>query len=202
MSPKGILEDLIEIVGICQPHSFPDIAEGTCYTQLAVDELLELPPAKPDIEQLVNVHVNVEITRTKVIPTPVGWKAIIRGVVKQKIVYVADVPEQSLHAAHFEKPFCTFISMPKDEKEDDWEKEDCSEGRGEPEKVQAKVVIEDVMVQEFNKRSIHKCVLLLSGCSPSESWLRPFCFKQWWEFYRNFANILPCGTGMEVCCVE
>lgn len=157
--PKGILEDLVEIVGIAPPANFPEIDDDTWHTQIAVDELLELPLAKPDIEQLLNVHVNVEITRTKMINTPIGYKAVVRGVIKQKIVYVADVPEQSLHAAHFEKPFCTFIPIPKDEKDEDWDKDEKQEARDVGD-VHARAIIEDVLITEFGKRHIHQCAIL------------------------------------------
>jgi hypothetical protein len=157
MSSK-VLDDLIEIVGITPQSSFPEIEADDLYAQVALDELLQLPPPKPDIEQLVKVQINAEITRTKVIPTPVGYQVIVRGVVKQKILYVADVPEQSLHAAHFERPFSTFISLPADDKDDDWDKEEKSDSQvGD---IAARVLIEDVLVQEFDKRSIHKCVIL------------------------------------------
>jgi len=158
VSKQWVMDDLIEIVGITPESSFPEIDADTFNTQIAVEELLQVPQAKPDIEQLIKVQITAEITRTKVIATPVGYKAIVRGVVKQKIVYVADVPEQSLHAAHFEKPFCTFISIPDSEKDDDWEKD---EKRGKTvETVHARVIIEDIMVHEFDKRSIHMCVVM------------------------------------------
>lgn len=38
-----------------------------------------------------------------------GRKLIIEGVLKQKIVYTADLPNQSVHSAHFEVPFIAFI---------------------------------------------------------------------------------------------
>jgi len=157
--PRGILEDLVEIVGITPPANFPEVNDETLYTQIAVDELLELPAAKPDIEQLVNVHINVEILRTKVIPTPVGYKAVVRGIVKQKIVYVADLPEQSLHAAHFERPFCAFIPIPKDDKDDDWDKDEKVDTK-DIGASHARAIVEDVLVTELGKRHILKSVIL------------------------------------------
>lgn len=38
-----------------------------------------------------------------------GRKLIIEGVLKQKVVYTAEVSEQSVHSAHFEVPFIAFI---------------------------------------------------------------------------------------------
>lgn len=38
-----------------------------------------------------------------------GRKLVIEGMLKQKIVYTADLPVQSVHSAHFEVPFSTFI---------------------------------------------------------------------------------------------
>ena len=43
-----------------------------------------------------------------------GWKLIIEGVLDHKIEYVADLPEQSVHSAHFRVPFSTFIILPED----------------------------------------------------------------------------------------
>lgn len=38
-----------------------------------------------------------------------GRKLIVEGVLKQKIVYTAEVEDQSVHSAHFEVPFIAFI---------------------------------------------------------------------------------------------
>ena len=38
-----------------------------------------------------------------------GRKLIIEGVLKQKVVYTAELSEQSVHSAHFEVPFIAFI---------------------------------------------------------------------------------------------
>lgn len=38
-----------------------------------------------------------------------GRKLVIEGVLRQKVVYTADVDEQSVHSAHFEIPFVAFI---------------------------------------------------------------------------------------------
>jgi len=54
-----------------------------------------VPPQKPDIEQVIDVYVkNVEITSVKVIPD----KVIVRGELETKVMYVADLPNQPVHA--------------------------------------------------------------------------------------------------------
>lgn len=94
------------------------------FKQFSVQETLEIPCAKPDVEQIVKVMAEVLIISTRVIKTPkatsaegqilTGFKLIVEGEISQKIEYVADEPTQSVHAAHFHIPFSTFIVLPED----------------------------------------------------------------------------------------
>lgn len=97
------------------------VANST-FKQLHKEEVVKIPPQKPDVEQLLNTLVDIEITNTKVIntitgvslegQTLTGYKLIVEGILNQKIEYVADEPEQSVHAAHYRVPFSTFIVLP------------------------------------------------------------------------------------------
>lgn len=154
----NFVNDLIEYAGIADvlptaPHAFK---------QFSVQEQMCLPCAKPDIEQLTKVIADVCIISTRVIKTPggptnmvismegqnlTGWKLIVEGEVRQKVEYVADEPTQSVHAAHFNMPFSTFIVLP------------ATYQPGTPLVVTG--YIEDIYAKQLNKRCIFKNVTLL-----------------------------------------
>lgn len=127
------------------------------FKQISVDENLTIPEVKPDVEDILDVIADVEITYTNVIKTPIvtsyegqqltGWKLIVEGKLKQKISYIADEPTQSVHAAEFDVPFSTFLVLPKDYKE-------CQQ-------VKVVGIIEDVFVKLVDKRTIFKNVTLM-----------------------------------------
>ena len=115
--------DFIDIIGLCDPSIF-DLAAFPYWTQISIPETLIIPEQKPDIEQINSVNVTVEILRKKVIVTPnsdgvenqegkllTGRKIIVEGQLCQTINYTADVPEQSVHSAHFVVPFSAFIVL-------------------------------------------------------------------------------------------
>jgi len=115
---EDVVKNLIQYVGISDfiPES------STVFKQLSVEKNFCIPEAKPDIEQIVKSISELKIKNTKMIKTPkgkslegqllTGWKAVVEGVITQKIQYVADEPEQSVHAAHIDIPFSTFIVLP------------------------------------------------------------------------------------------
>jgi len=127
------------------------------FKQLSVDEILTIPSVKPDIEEILEVIADVEITYTNVIKTPIvisyegqeltGWKLIVEGVLRQKVVYIADEPTQSVHAAEFDVPFSTFLVLSKDFKI-------CKS-------IKVQGIIEDVFVKLVDKRTIFKNVTLM-----------------------------------------
>lgn len=144
---------LIEISGISDIKPI----NPTMFKQLSVQENLEIPSAKPDIEQIVSVNVGIKIKNTYVINTPVGFsregqnltghKLVVEGLLIQKVEYVADEPTQSVHAAHFEVPFSTYIVLPL--------------GFVPGTKLDVTGYIEDIYVQLLCKRTIFKNVTIL-----------------------------------------
>ena len=71
---------------------------GAEMAQRVVELDLFVPAEKPDIEQVVDVYVKeLEIRKVDVIPD----KVIVRGELEVKVMYVADLPNQPVHA--FEK---------------------------------------------------------------------------------------------------
>ncbi|HSQ87530.1 DUF3794 domain-containing protein, partial [Romboutsia sp.] len=100
--------------------------EVRIFKQLSVDTNVKIPPQKPEAEDIIEITACVDITYTYLIKTPVvtsyegqeltGWKLIVEGIIRQKVVYIANEPTQSVHAAEFEIPFSTFVILPKDYK--------------------------------------------------------------------------------------
>lgn len=152
----SIVRKLIEYQGVASPLP-PLDSPLAAFKQFNVQETLELPEAKPDIEQIVTVKAELFITKTKVIKTPsavsldgqtlTGWKLIVEGNIKQVIQYVADEPLQSVHAAHFTIPFSTFVVLPSNYVE------------GTP--VDVKGYIEDIYAEKMDCRRIFKNITIL-----------------------------------------
>lgn len=164
--------DFIDIIGLCDPtiidYNFTDYPY---WTQISIPENLIIPSHKPDIEQINSVNISVNILRKKVIVTPVstganqegkiltGRKIIIEGELCQTIQYTADVPEQSVHSAHFIVPFSAFIVVPNKIKGVDtlninFDINPC---------------VEDVFVKAFSNREIFKNVTLFLQAVPTAS---------------------------------
>lgn len=151
----SIVRDLIEYSGLVD--SIPVLPATANFKQFSLQENLIIPPAKPDIEQIVKVMAEVIIISTKVIRTPVstsaegqiltGKKLIIEGELSQKIEYVADEATQSVHAAHFRIPFSTFLILPADFV------------IGSP--INVTGYIEDIYAKQLGKRDIFKNVTIL-----------------------------------------
>ncbi|MBB6176491.1 hypothetical protein HNQ82_001305 [Anoxybacillus tengchongensis] len=162
---NGFLRDFVQIIGIASPSTFPVIGNLNPHTQFVVQEQLTIPDAKPDVEQVNTLLIEAVVTETKNIFTPVGVKVVIDGVLRQKVIYTADVPEQSVHSAHFEHPFCAFINIPLDVPQGLTVQQylsslglslnDILDGP-------VQVLIEDVEIQMLDPRTISKCVVLFA----------------------------------------
>ncbi len=171
-------EQLLRVKGICPKNVIESML--TCPTdkrwvQLFIPEVLCVPEEKPDIEQLLDVTVVVENISQRVVKTPVlkrkvghvvtvvpitnqegiyttGRKLVIEGMLRQKFIYTAAVPEQSVHAAHFDVPFSTFIILAKDDPL--------------TRKFKIDMCIEDIFVAGCTERQIFKNVTLFIKATP------------------------------------
>lgn len=75
------------------------------------NDILCVPTQKPYIEDIDSVYADVYIKDFKVIKTIQGFKVIVEGLKKYKIMYTANTCEQSVHSAHWESCFCEFILL-------------------------------------------------------------------------------------------
>lgn len=165
------LEDpLLKITGVCDEDKIKALVtkNGELWTEMYIPEILCIPEQKPDIEQLLSISSKACIISQKVIRTPdpitrptnqeglllTGKKLIIEGILKQKIIYVADVPEQSVHAAHFDVPFSAFIIVNSDT---------CLTTTFD-----IKLCIEDIFACINNPRQIFKNITLFIKAEPKE----------------------------------
>lgn len=132
-------------------------ASTSTFKQLSREEYVKIPCQKPDAEEILNVLVDIDIINTKVIKTPsikslegqnlTGFKLIIEGILNQKVEYIADDKEQSVHAAHFKVPFSTFIVLP----------ETFQEGTV----VEVDSKIEDIYFNLVDKRTVFKNITFI-----------------------------------------
>lgn len=152
----SIVKNLVEYDGVAD--FIPQFTEKYApIKEFNVQETLDIPTAKPDIEQIVKVKSELVITSIKVIKTPVaisldeqrltGWKVIIEGELKQAVQYVADQVTQPIHAAHFDVPISVFIVLPPD-----YEEGTCVSIDG---------YIEDIYAEKIGKRQIFKNTTIL-----------------------------------------
>jgi len=152
----SILKDFIQYEGTAQ--QLPQFTEPlAAIKELSVQEVLDIPPAKPDIELILKVKSEPVILSTKVIRTPIGqslekqtltgWKLIIEGELRQVIQYVADERCQSIHGFHSNVPFSTFIVLPPD-----FEENQCVTVEG---------YIEDIYAELIGTRKVFKNITLL-----------------------------------------
>ena len=91
------------------------------FTEIVIDHPLIIPPQKPPAECLLEAVVTFDITKAIVIDTPLLYpedpnlplkKVIVVGVAHIVVKYAADVPDQQVHAAHFDVPFNAIIEWP------------------------------------------------------------------------------------------
>lgn len=107
-----MLINFVEIIGITKPIDFPIITPANPNAQYIVEEKIVIPEEKPDVEQINSLIIEAEITDFRTITTPIGLKVIVDGIIKQKLIYTAADVVQSVHSAHFQETFCTFIEIP------------------------------------------------------------------------------------------
>ncbi|MGL5416306.1 MAG: DUF7507 domain-containing protein [Clostridium sp.] len=129
----------------------------TTFKQISVDEYLSIPQQKPEMEGINNITATVDILSSHVIMTPkdksyesqnlTGYKLIVHGVLNQVVEYTALDQVQSVHAAHYNVPFSSFIILP----------DNFAVGS----KIEVEGIVEDVYYKENDCRTFFKNVTVL-----------------------------------------
>lgn len=101
----------VDICGITPECELP-----RCYCTYPCKEICEthklcIPNCKPDIENILQVFIDISINKSNILKTSMGKKLVIYGNIHIKILYDANTSCQSVHSAHFDVPFCTFILL-------------------------------------------------------------------------------------------
>lgn len=145
-------------------HTSCDLKEYKYFTQFVSDEFCEVPNTKPDIEQIVSIIVEPEIISTKVISTPRGTsiegqnlsgkKIVAELMIKQKILYVADLKEQPVHG--FENEFYQSVYVVVPPKIEGTDIDILLKNK----KIDTVLRVEDVYFKKIDKRTIFKNITL------------------------------------------
>lgn len=156
---------IIDVIGLCDIDNFNINEKDPNWIEISIPEVLMLPEEKPNIETIEKVFVKVKIISKRIINTPnsnnnenvegtklTGKKLVVEGILKQKIVYTANVRKQTVHSAHFNVPFSAFIVLK------DTTPLDAN--------LCVRTCIEDVYVKAFNDRQIFKNVTILLNAVP------------------------------------
>jgi uncharacterized repeat protein (TIGR01451 family) len=160
----NVVREAVEGIGISKlPET---LGNPAFFTEVAIPEIVTIPAAKPDMEQLLSVMVDAKIVSLRIVDTPkgtsyegqklTGKKLSIELLLKQKVKYIADEPTQSVHAAHFEHTVNSiWVIVP--------EKINCKSI--ETLLMQGKLVvtpyIEDIYGEQLDKRTIFKNITVL-----------------------------------------
>jgi hypothetical protein len=107
---KKLLDCLVNANAIRPVVLFLDqILNEEDQVQVTLREVVSIPHKKPDAQKVLEAVVTeIEVAETEVIRN----KVVVRGVVTVKVVYVADRPDQPVHAFEAEIPFTTFVEVP------------------------------------------------------------------------------------------
>ncbi|MGL4453139.1 MAG: hypothetical protein ACRCTZ_18410 [Sarcina sp.] len=129
-----------------------------------LDDVLVIPSQKPDMQRVLDIVACTNIVDFKLIETEIaysyegqrltGKKLAIEIRIKEKLSYVADVPEQSAHAIQYENLKSIFIILPE-MIEDEYT---CDLIRANRMKITP--YIEDICYRKLNEREIHRCLMV------------------------------------------
>ncbi|MEF9992552.1 MAG: DUF3794 domain-containing protein [Romboutsia sp.] len=107
------MENEIIKFGVTELDNYPLCVNKNYCKQVIENDILLLPCKKPNIECIDSIFVSACVKDFKIIKTILGYKIIIRGTKKYKIMYTADNSLQSVHSVSFEKSFFEFILLDK-----------------------------------------------------------------------------------------
>lgn len=152
------------ITGIGISNNLPEKVQY--FTEISVTETLSIPLEKPDMENLLSVLVDAEVSSVKLIETPIGksyegqnlsgQKLIVEVTLKEKIKYVAATCYQSVHAATYDDVMkSVFVVVPQEVNGQNI----CDLIRKR--RYSVTPYIEDIYATMLDSRSLYKCVTLL-----------------------------------------
>ncbi|MCL6638435.1 MAG: DUF3794 domain-containing protein [Firmicutes bacterium] len=85
-----------------------NLVQGENRQQSVIRGRIEIPGAKPDLDQVLSNEVTPKVKDTTVVPD----KVIVSGILSVQVMYVAFQPNQSVHTFEGDVPFTTFVDVP------------------------------------------------------------------------------------------
>jgi Tol biopolymer transport system component len=156
------------------------------FSEFTSTEIIRLSECMPDIEQIISVIVEPRIVSLKTIQTVkgvsaeghylTGKKIAVEIELRQKILYAADINEQTVHIIENIFFQIAYIVVPS-----------FIEGTEielllKHKRLNAKLFIEDISINKINNREIFKTIFLLIRCKFKPTY--ELCFSQ----YKNYEN--------------
>lgn len=140
------------------PIASADVEDAvTMFKQMTINRIFKIPSQKPDMEEMDDLAVEVEVLDHYVVKTAQGTseegqvlsgnKLIVHGQLRVVLEYTAEVTTQSMHSAHWSMPFTAFVILPRDYQEGQW--------------IEVTVVVEDVEGMMLDERTIEANVILM-----------------------------------------
>ncbi|WP_366924166.1 DUF3794 domain-containing protein [Metallumcola ferriviriculae] len=133
------------------------------FSEIVINHNLTIPDHKPPMERLLGYKIEYEIIKAEVIdtklttdddpPLPIR-KVLIDGVAKIAIKYVALVPDQQVHGAHFEEPFHDLIEWPG------------GPAPGSP--ICVEILEEHVQIHMVDERHLSKVIVIQFNITPDD----------------------------------
>lgn len=161
------------------------------FSQFNVREIIKVPDHLPDIEEIVSVLVEPKIISLKAIKTMrgvsaegqylSGGKLLAEIEISEKILYLANIPDQSLHVIENKSFHSGYIVIPP-----------LIEGTKidlliRYNRLKAKVFTEDIAIKLTNCREIFKNIFLLLGAKFKPSY--EICFSEHYDCKKSDISI-------------
>lgn len=145
----SISRNNVVFFGIPDITEIPPLVTVTAFNQIDVEERLLVPEAKPDIEQINSVILQICL-ESAFISNDFN-KIFIKGIIWQKITYTACDSDQPVHTFEKEVPFSHFIDI-----------SDILIPNGIDLFNVITLAPEDAIVQKINGRTVFKDILVLA----------------------------------------
>lgn len=92
-------------------RTLPLLNADVPFTQIAVHHMFQLPEAKPDVEDVLEIAADACVITKEVLRSSMGLKVVVKGKIIQRLSYVAATCSQPVHAAESCERFCGFLTI-------------------------------------------------------------------------------------------
>lgn len=138
------------------------VQDAKNFKQSNINLQLCLPKEKPNIGQVLRVKIDKNISKTKLVKTPIGksiegqiltgYKMLVMGDIRFEINYVVSRCDQGIHSFHGFVPFCEYVVMP--------------EGFNPEETIVPDIYVEDIYIKQKNCRCVYGSIALMIVAEP------------------------------------